>query len=154
MATLYEAIRDTVFSKWALFAVITVVVLCVAAVYVTKKFIMPSIKPSYAENNEFVEKRQTEPVMDVVLYYTAWCPHSKSAMATWLDMKKTYDGSISNGVKVRMEEVDCDQEPDTAESANVEEYPTIIATYHGKNYTLDSKPTTENITALVNSVTK
>lgn len=154
MSTLYGAIWDTVFSKWALFAVVTVTVLSIAAVYVTKKYIMPSIKPTYSENNEFVEKQEHSPVIDVVLYYTTWCPHSKTAMATWLKLKETYDGSLSNGVKVRMDEIDCDQEPDAAESANIEEYPTVIASYKGKNYTLDGEPTETNITALVSNATK
>ena len=154
MATLFEAIKSTVFSKWVLFAVITVTVLCVAGVYVTRHYIMPSVKPTYAENNEFVQKGSSSPSLDLVLYYTTWCPHSKTAMVTWLEMKKTYDESLSNGVRIRMNEVDCDEEPKTADANNIEEYPTVIVSYKDKSYVLDNKPTEENIKALVKTVTK
>jgi hypothetical protein len=136
MATFYEALRDTVLSKWMLFAAVTVAVLCIAGVYVTKHYIMPSVQPTYAENN-----------------YTTWCPHSKTAVETWLKMKPGYDGSTVNGMRVVMAEVDCDQEPTAADAAGIEEYPTVVVTKGAYTATLDGKPTEESIKALVVKVT-
>ena len=149
MTTLFEAVKSTVFSKWALFAVITVAVLCAAGVFVTRTYIMPSIKPTYAENNEFIPKESGDSkTIDLILFYTSWCPYSKTAMETWLKMKPDYNGSKVNGVEVRMMEVDCDQEPETADANDIKEYPTIVASFKNKSFILDSKPTADNIKAL------
>jgi hypothetical protein len=152
MATFYEALRDTVLSKWMLFAAVTVAVLCIAGVYVTKHYIMPSVQPTYAENNEFVGEK-SDPTIDATLFYTTWCPHSKTAVETWLKMKPGYDGSTVNGMRVVMAEVDCDQEPTAADAAGIEEYPTVVVTKGAYTATLDGKPTEESIKALVVKVT-
>jgi thiol-disulfide isomerase/thioredoxin len=149
--TLLSTMRDAILSKWALFALITVVVLSIAAVYVNKHYIMPSVKPSYAENNEFIPKSSDQSA-HFVIYYTTWCPYSKSAMEVWMGMKDDYNNKTINGTKLLMSEVDCDKEPNEADAKDVEEYPTIIITKDGVDHRLDGQPTKENIEAFIQSV--
>ena len=151
-ATLLSTMRDAILSKWALFALITVIVLSVAAVYVNKHYIMPSVKPSYAENNEFVPKSSSEQSAHFVIYYTTWCPYSKSAMEVWTSMKDSYNNKAINGTTLLMSEVDCEKEPNAADAKNIEEYPTIIITKDGADHRLDGQPTKENLDAFIQSV--
>ncbi len=70
----FEAVRDAVFSKWAMFALIAIVCVCAAAVYVSRYYIMPSLDPAYADNNEFTQgtAEQESPVAQFTLYYATW----------------------------------------------------------------------------------
>jgi len=147
---LLKSIRDVILSKWALYAAITVITLGVVAVYVNNKFIMPSIKPTYSENNEFVSSdKSNKPYATLTMFYASWCPYSKGALEAWFPLKEELNSTYVNGIEIQMSEVDCEDEPGAADSNNIEEYPTIIIVYNGSTYVFDGKPNAENIQAFV-----
>jgi thiol-disulfide isomerase/thioredoxin len=147
---LFKSIRDAVLSRWALYAVITVAILGAVAVYVNTHFIMPSIKPTYSENNEFVSSNENEKsYATLTMFYAAWCPYSKSALEVWYPFKEEMNSTYVNGVEIQMSEVDCEDEPSAADANSIEEYPTIILVRHGTTHVFDGKPTATNIQAFV-----
>ena len=147
---LFKSIRDAVLSKWALYAVITVAILGAVAVYVNNNFIMPSIKPTYSENNEFVSSSESEkPYATLTMFYAAWCPYSKSALEVWYPFKEKLTSTYVNGIEIQMSEVDCEDEPGAADANSIEEYPTIILVHGGTTHVFDGKPTATNIQAFV-----
>ncbi len=144
--------RDVVFSKWALFALIAVVTVCAAAVYVSKYYIMPSLDPAYAENNEFTQDSATEnmPVADFTLYYATWCPHSKAAQKVWEPFAAGNEGKAFGKSTVAFSSVDCEEEGDAADTAGVTEYPTMILSKGKEKWYFDAKPTPDSLTAFLN----
>ena len=153
ISDLLKSIRDAVLSKWALYAVITVAILGAVAVYVNNNFIMPSIKPTYSENNEFVSGDKSEkPYATLTMFYAAWCPYSKGALEAWYPLKEDLNSTYVNGIEIQMSEVDCEDEPGAADSNGIEEYPTIILVHNGTTHVFDGKPTATNITAFVEKV--
>ena len=150
---LFKSIRDAVLSKWALYAVITVVILGVVAVYVNNNFIMPSIKPTYSENNEFVSNDKSEkPYATLTMFYASWCPYSKGALEAWYPLKETLNSTYVNGIEIQMSEVDCEDEPGAADANGINEYPTILLVHDGTTHIFDGKPTAKNIQAFVEKV--
>ena len=150
---LFKSIRDAVLSKWALYAVITVAILGAVAVYVNNNFIMPSIKPTYSENNEFISSDKSEkPYATLTMFYAAWCPYSKGALEVWYPLKEDLNSTYVNGIEIQMSEVDCEDEPGAADSNGIEEYPTILLVHGGTTHVFDGKPTAKNIKAFVEKV--
>jgi len=147
----FEAIRDAVFSKWAVFALIAIVCVCAAAVYVSRYYIMPSLDPAYADNNEFTlgTAEQEAPVARFTLYYATWCPHSQAAKKVWDKFADANAGKTFAGVAVTFATVDCENDAATANAAGVEEYPTMILAKGPETWRFDSAPTAESLAAFL-----
>ena len=146
-----QTLSEAVLSKWAFFALVAVVAVCAAAVYVSKYYIMPSLDPAYAENNEFTQGSAAEnkPAADFTLYYATWCPHSKAAQKVWEPFAAGNEGKVFGTSTVAFSSVDCEEEPDSADAAGVTEYPTMILSKGKEKWYFDAKPTPEALTAFL-----
>lgn len=66
----------------------------------------------------------------VMLFYTNWCPHCKTAKPVWQTIKDKYEGTQVNGYTIHFVEYDCTEEdhPDVVaiqDKYKIEGYPTI-----------------------------
>ena len=67
----------------------------------------------------------------LVLFYVDWCPHCKNFKPTWEKATKKLNNTTINGNKVRLESVNCEEDPETGKKYDVEGYPTIMAMTSG-----------------------
>lgn len=58
----------------------------------------------------------------LVLYYAPWCPHCKHFMAEWENLGESQN---VNGVNVKVEKIDCQENGEVAERENIEGFPTV-----------------------------
>lgn len=58
----------------------------------------------------------------LVLYYAPWCPHCTGFREEW---QKLGDSQEINGVKIHVEQIDCQENGEVAEKENIEGFPTV-----------------------------
>lgn len=110
---------------------------------------------NYQPNRELVEKESSGDV-EMLLFYTTWCPHCKSAMPAWEEIKEKYSGKEVNGYRIQFTEFDCSTEtPETEKwmnQYNVEGYPTIKLLKDGKIIEFDANPTVSSLDNFIQTV--
>ena len=82
----------------------------------------------------------------LVLYYAPWCPHCKSLMPTWDQLK-----SESSGSNVSVEKVDCEANPEAAEEQGVNGFPTIVLFKNGEATTYEGDRSLDDLKKFISS---
>jgi thiol-disulfide isomerase/thioredoxin len=94
--------------------------------------------------------------VEMMLFFTTWCPHCKSCKPDWEKLKETYENRLINGYKVEFIDVDCTNETTKTvklmDEYKVEGYPTIILVKDGKTINFDAKPSFETLDQFLNTV--
>lgn len=124
--------------KFWMFLIVLVVFIGVSF-YGYKRYIVPSVKPNYVANKEFVDQGKNDDV-ELLFFYTTWCPHCKKAMPIWQKFKEDNQNVVVNGRKLVFVEIDCDKEESVAQEYGVEGYPTIKLVKDGQVIEYDAKP--------------
>jgi protein disulfide-isomerase-like protein len=78
------------------------------------------------------ESFQVEDEARLVLYYAPWCPHCKHFMGEWENLGTSQN---VNGVEVKVEKIDCQENAEVAERENIEGFPTVKL--HSKNGSME-----------------
>ena len=93
---------------------------------------------------------------ELMLFYTDWCPHCKTAKPEWEQVKTEYEGKTINGYQIVFTEVNCTNEtPDVekmVETYKIEGYPTIKLLKDGQVIEFDAKPSRANLNQFLNTV--
>ena len=129
------------------------------SIFVYFKYVKPRLNPSYIENKEFLMEKGDENIsksienVELIIFHTTWCPHSKTALKTWKKIKENRNNSIVNKYRVLFKEVDCDKDEEIADAYNIEGYPTIkLIKNNGKEIIeFDAKLTEETCDEFLNS---
>ena len=129
-----------------IFCIISAILLITIAYFVYKKDLINKIRPDYVENKEFINKRVDS--VELLFFYTDWCPHCKTAKPIWKDLKDTTPAI--NNVKINYVDVNCETEKDLAEKYNVEGYPTIKLIKDNQVIEYDAKPDKETLLVFLN----
>lgn len=147
------------FSKKNLIILFLVALFITVSVYLYYKYVKPRMNPSYIENKEFLsedDNNNTKQLDDVelIIFYTTWCPHSKTAIKTWNTLKPSYDNKVYNKYRVLLKEIDCDKDVEMADKYNIEGYPTIkLVKNNGKEVVeYDAKLNDDTLNEFLNSV--
>ena len=94
--------------------------------------------------------------VEILFFYTDWCPHCKTAKPEWEGVKQDKDGTVKNGYTLRFKDINCSQESadiDTMmKTYNVEGYPTIKVVKDSDVIDYDAKPSRDTITEVLNTV--
>lgn len=107
-----------------LLTILIVAVFIASAVFAYNKFVKPGMNAKYVDNKEFTEQGAGNEA--VIYYFTAsWCPVSKRVFPQWEKFASEYDGKKINGYTLRTRVVDCEKEPELADKAKIEGYPTV-----------------------------
>ena len=143
-----------------------IVILFLLAIFVTMsvflyyKYVKPRMNPSYIENKEFLSNENgtidesTLEDVELIIFYTTWCPHSKTAIKSWSELKPKYDNKVYNKYRLILKEVDCDKDVEMADKYNIEGYPTIKLVKNDGNEVVeyDAKLNEETLNEFLNSV--
>ena len=129
-----------------IFCIISAILLITIAYFVYKKDLFNKIKPDYVENKEFINKRVDS--VELLFFYTDWCPHCNTAKPIWKDLKDTTPAI--NNVKINYVDVNCETEKELAEKYNVEGYPTIKLIKDNQVIEYDAKPDKETLLVFLN----
>jgi thioredoxin 1 len=142
------------YKHFMLILAITIIFL-IAAVYTYRRYVSPSVSPTYVANSEFVQEgagvNQPSEVADLYFFHTTWCPHCKKSMPIWQELKKDLSNKEFKGVTLNFIDVDCDKETALAEKFNVQGYPTIKLVKGNQIIEYDAKPTKENLMEFLNT---
>jgi len=112
-----------------------------AAIFVFLTYVKPKLDKQYVANKEFTKTdSNVNNQADLYFFYTSWCPHCKSAKPTWEKLKQEVGNSQINGTTVKFIEIDCDEDPGTADKFKVKGYPTIKLVYKNQIIEYDAKP--------------
>ncbi len=134
--------------------VLVIIVLIIFILYYFNVF-SNSTKTSYKPNLEGGQGPSNKQV-EIILFYTDWCPHCKTAKPEWEEIKSKYDGKVVNGYKVIFTEVNCTEETDEVEKMmnkySIEGFPTIKMLKEGQIIEFDAKPTKSTLDQFINSV--
>ena len=100
-------------------------ILCCFLVYTAhrmyyKMYLQPKLD-NYKANSEYI--KDTKEDIDLYIFYTTWCPHSKKA----LDILKKFenDNKSFKGKTINYFYIDAEQQEDLAEKFNIDSYPSL-----------------------------
>lgn len=134
-----------------LLTLLVVAVFVASAVFAYNKFVKPGMNASYKANKEFVEEGAGDKEA-VIYYFTAsWCPVSKRVFPQWEKFVSEYDGKVINGYTLRTRVVDCEKEPELADKANIEGYPTVKLMHGNQVVEYDANVKYETLVEFVES---
>ena len=120
-------------------------------------FIYSQFKPKtvYSVDNEegMIDSAKTANMM---LFYTDWCPHCRTAKPEWESLKAEYDGKVINGYTLVMTEYDGESKlPEVQElldKYDVQGWPTIKLVKDNQVIDYDAKPTKTTMVQFLNTV--
>lgn len=106
----------------------------------------------YIENKEFLKKANSIKT-EFYFFHTKWCPHCKSAMPIWDNIKKS---TTFAKYKVNFISIDCEDKSNdhVVKSFKVKEYPSYVLTAKGKNYVYDANLHPESLERFFKAVYK
>ena len=122
------------------------IIFIIITIVVYKKYIQ---KMNYNPNNEYIKSDKKGQLM---LFYAAWCPFSKTTLKQWYSYKERY--ATSGEYSISFNEIDCDEKVDLADKYNIDEYPTIILLVDGKKYIYDAQMNDDTLTQFINTIMK
>jgi thiol-disulfide isomerase/thioredoxin len=134
--------------------------------YISSSSSSSSSNPRYNVNNEGGEGGEggdgngqnpaSGKTAELMFFFANWCPHCKTAMPIWENLKADHDTKLVRGYKIIFTEVDCTEEtPEVEELMNrykIEGYPTIKLLKDGQVIEYDAKPTKENLEKFLSTV--
>ena len=122
------------------------IIFIIVSVIVYQKYIK---KMAYNPNNEYIKSDKKGQLM---LFYAAWCPYSKTTLKQWYAYKEKY--STSGDYSISFSEIDCDENTNLADKYNIDEYPTIILLVDDKKYIYDAQMNDATLTHFINTIMK
>ena len=130
-------------TKGLMILVVSVIFIGIS-LYVYNAYVSPRLNPSYVANKEFVEEG-TQNEVELLYFYTEWCPYCKKSRPIWNELKEKYAEHGVNNTRVYFKEIDCDKEEQMADEYKVEGYPTIKMVKDGQIIEYDAKPDLETL---------
>lgn len=124
--------------------------------YIYNSYVKPRINPSYISNKEFLPKsdeRKELEYVEVILFYTDWCPHSNAIIDVWNQFKEKFNNVTINKHTIIIKEIDCEKDEKLADKYNITGYPTIkLIKNKDEIVEFDAKPTMETLDEFIHVV--
>ncbi len=150
-----EKLAATVSNKRFLVIICITLLFILAAVYIYNKSIKPKANIDYAPNKEYITNETVDSgTVDLMFFYTTWCPHCKNALPEWNKFKTKYKDTKINDYKINFLEIDCEQDEGEAAKYDVEGYPTIKLLKGNSVIEYDAKPEYSILKTFVTEFTK
>jgi thiol-disulfide isomerase/thioredoxin len=159
---MFSGVRNSVASlSWrTIGTMVLFIILAVIGYIVYKSYIEPAMNPSYKANREQVPVGSADnsngKEAEIMLFYTDWCPHCKTAKPEWEQVKAEYNGKQIHGYTIIFTEVNCTNDsPDVEKMMNtykIEGYPTIKLLKDNQIIDYDAKPSKATLTQFLNTV--
>ena len=112
-----------------------VVLFILSLAFVYKSYIQPMLEKKYANNNEFLQKKEKQLVKEeksakLLLFWADWCPNSIEGKPAWDEFVSTYAGKKINGVVIHTKDYECDKNgndnSNLLKEYDVEGVPTVV----------------------------
>jgi|MDSZ01.1.fsa_nt_gb thiol-disulfide isomerase/thioredoxin len=146
-------ISNLIMNKKFLLVLFIIFIFILASIYVYKTYVSSKLDPDYVPNKEFTKTQNAnDQSVDLYFFGVPWCPHSKKAMPVWSDLKSEYQNKKVNDYRINFIEIDCDQDPKTADEFKIEEYPTIKLIKNNQVIEYDAKPSRDTLKEFLNSM--
>lgn len=92
----------------------------------------------------------------MMLFYTNWCPHCKTAKPEWESIKSQYEGQSINGYHLMFMEYDCESEMEDVKQIvdkyQPQGYPTVKLLKDNQVIDFDANPTKATLEEFLNTV--
>jgi thiol-disulfide isomerase/thioredoxin len=130
-----------------------VAIFLASAVFAYNRYIKPRMNASFIPNSEFTQNGSGSGDKEAIIYYftAEWCPVSKRVFPEWEKFVGDYDGKVINGYTLRTRVVDCEKEPELADKAKIEGYPTVKLMYDNQVVEYDANVKYETLVEFVES---
>jgi thiol-disulfide isomerase/thioredoxin len=146
--------------SWTTIGIVALVIILGVIIYLTyTNYIQTALNPTYKANRENIPKGQDNgngKEAEIMLFYTDWCPHCKTAKPEWEQVKAEYNGKQINGYTIIFTEVNCTTESqevtDMMNTYKIEGYPTIKLVKDNQIIDYDAKPTQATLSQFLNTV--
>lgn len=125
------------------------------SLYVYNTYVKTIFSKQFVENKEFVsnEESNDQLYVEIILFYTDWCPHSKKAMHVWKNFKEKMNNVTIHNYTLIFKEIDCEEDSKTADEYNITGYPTIkLIKNMDEIIEFDAQPTIETLEDFVNTI--
>ena len=122
---------------------LVIVLIAIAIFYLIKrnKDVKEGFESEPMELNNLTEKPNPKGGdVVIVLFYVDWCPHCVSTKPHFQKLMAHNNENI-NGKVLKVAMVNCEKNPELAEAAGVEGYPTIQLELNGKRHNYDGERT-------------
>lgn len=160
---IFSGVKNAMSSlSWSTIGIIIIVIILAVIGYVMYQNYSQSLSnPSYKANRENIPigsdaAKSNGKEAEIMLFYTDWCPHCKTAKPEWEQVKAEYNGKQIHGYNIIFTEVNCTNEsPDVERMMNtykIEGYPTIKLVKDNQIIDYDAKPTKATLTQFLNTV--
>ena len=151
-----DKLSDVISNKRFFLMIFLALIFILIAIHVYNNTIKPKIDADYVANKEYLKKSANNNNLgvDLMYFYTTWCPHCKNARAEWDKFKARVGNNKINGYSINFLEVDCDKDEQEANKYDVEGYPTIKLIKGGSVIEYDAKPDAKTLMQFVEQFTK
>ena len=129
-----------------MFVYIVLLLLFSISIYLVYRYSKKKINKDFVENNEYKQKESIHKG-DLYIFYASWCPHSMKTLEKINTIKANYPNLTFN-------EIDCDKNPDMADSYNIEAYPTLVLVFNNEKYYYDAELEENTFFTFVNTIMK
>ena len=156
LESLRETVKNIVYSKKFIGVVLLAGLLTAIAFYFYNSYVAPRLNPSFVTNKELQTASAADSGtndVDVIFFYTEWCPFCKKARPAWDKIKEKYNEKPLNGKTLYFREVNCEKDEKLADQYNIEGYPTIKMVKGDQVIDYDAKPTEKSLTEFLNTST-
>jgi thiol-disulfide isomerase/thioredoxin len=94
--------------------------------------------------------------IEILFFFTDWCPHCKTAKPEYESVKADYDGKEQNGYTIKFKDVNCTKESDEVEQLTnlykIEGYPTIKLVKDNEIIEYDAKPNKDTLIQFIHQM--
>jgi len=150
-----DKLSDVVTNKRFFLMISIALVFIVVAIYVYNRSIKPRIDADYVANKEYLKSTgESNNTVDLMYFYTTWCPHCKNSKPEWDKFKAKTENQKINGYTVNFLEIDCEKDEKEANKYDVEGYPTIKLIKDNSVIEYDAKPDSKTLTQFLDQFTK
>ena len=144
-------VKATLFSKTGAIILFVIVLLMIAAYYLTRS------NPTFKANREGeAENTDSNKIATLMIFSVDWCPHCKTAMPEWKSLEEDYANKQINGYTLMFQEYNCTEETTEIEELiakyKIEGYPTIKLIKDNQVIEYDAKPNKATMETFLNTV--
>lgn len=126
-----------------IFVILITIILFGFAIWYIISYINPYLYSKFKTNSEYSlnssSTTNNPPQIELLLFYTTWCPICKKTKPAWDQFKTHWDGKFIHGYKLVFNEIDCDLNESAADKYKIDGYPTVKMLKDNKIITYDAK---------------
>ena len=135
-----------------MYVIFILLLLFISGLWMYFSYFKPYWYSKYKTNNEYTSLDiKTTKYIEIMLFYTTWCPMCKKAMPEWNKFKQHWENKQLDGYTILFKEIDCDLNENLADKYKIDGYPTIKMIRDNKIITYDAKPLFSTLNMFLNS---